>query len=207
MRTTRQGLVGTTDGFYDIYNFKPSDVNLDQIFNALGNICRYNGRCNRFFSVAQHSVFVEEIFIKCIDHLQNYESNKLALGCLCHDFAEAYTGDFIRPLKQMVSGIKDIEESIITTIGDAVIIGNVSSPIVKFVDNVALYNEASELGFDADSWGFSDEVKSVTLSKSCKDLLCAKISPKESSELLRLRYNIAVGSVKDSDTTAHGNSK
>lgn len=67
---------------------RPEDIDLLDIFHALGNMSRYNGHC-RFYSVAEHSVLVSKLVPK--EH---------ALVALCHDFSEAYIMDVSRPLKR-----------------------------------------------------------------------------------------------------------
>lgn len=66
------------------------DVRLVDIAHALANQCRYVGHCDRFYSVAEHSVYVSQ----CVppEH---------AFAALMHDAEEAYTGDMSRPMKEV----------------------------------------------------------------------------------------------------------
>lgn len=72
---------------------------IDDVASALSKICRFGGHSNDFYSVAQHSVIVA----------------KLAPGYLCreallHDATEAYLGDVIKPLKNILgAAYEDIE--------------------------------------------------------------------------------------------------
>ncbi len=66
------------------------DIDIEDISWSLSNQCRYNGHCNRFFSVAQHSVI-----------LSAYCKPEDALWGLLHDAAEAYLSDIPRPLKML----------------------------------------------------------------------------------------------------------
>lgn len=74
--------------FYPI-DPKPEDVEIYDIAHSLSLLCRFNGHCRSFYSVAQHSVLVAD---KLPDELK--------LFGLLHDAHEAYTGDFISPLKR-----------------------------------------------------------------------------------------------------------
>lgn len=67
----------------------PEDVDIRDIARALTMQCRYAGHVGRFYSVAEHSVFVSNAL----------RGTGLELAGLLHDAAEAYLGDLIRPLK------------------------------------------------------------------------------------------------------------
>lgn len=78
----------------------PDDVDIFDIAHALSLKCRYGGHCDRFYSVAEHSVYVG----------RETES----LEGLLHDAAEAYSpfGDVPRPIKADVPWVHKIETPI-----------------------------------------------------------------------------------------------
>jgi hypothetical protein len=83
--------------WFDFGSPQSSPFTIDDIAHGLANICRYSGQCNRFYSVAEHSLLVSETAV-------GFE-----LEALMHDAAEAFLGDITRPLKQMLPDYKQIE--------------------------------------------------------------------------------------------------
>lgn len=86
--------IETWSGRYvDLYDPDPETVELDDIASALGNVCRYGGHVERFYSVAEHSLLVHDLL-----HHLGAGPSLLAAG-LFHDAAEAYLGDVVAPQK------------------------------------------------------------------------------------------------------------
>lgn len=74
---------------FDVLNATPEDICIEDIAHALSYTTRFGGHLNKFFSVAQHCLIVEE---------QCKEQDKL--WGLLHDASEAYLSDVITPLKK-----------------------------------------------------------------------------------------------------------
>lgn len=72
-------------------------IELGDIALALGKLCRFNGHCREFYSVAEHSF-----------HVARLVDEDLRVHGLLHDAHEAYVGDFIAPLKSHL-GSADID--------------------------------------------------------------------------------------------------
>lgn len=65
------------------------DIDIRDIAHGLSNLCRFSGQCRKFYSVAEHSVFVSLL-----------TPPKYALGALLHDASEAYgLNDVAGPIK------------------------------------------------------------------------------------------------------------
>lgn len=114
---------------------RPDDVSVYDIAHALGNLCRYNGQCMNFYSVAEHSLYVSQLVGK-----------DLALHGLFHDAAEAYIGDIIQPIKPFLAEIKEIEEEIERVIFEHFGLDmNYDRDAVKKADNIVLATEKNQL--------------------------------------------------------------
>ncbi|RJR26517.1 phosphohydrolase [candidate division WWE3 bacterium] len=72
-----------------VFNPKPSDIVIEDIAASLSKVCRFTGHCSRFYSVAEHSVYVSRIV-----------PPEDAKWGLLHDATEAYLGDLVRPIKR-----------------------------------------------------------------------------------------------------------
>lgn len=79
---------------FDPLRFDPSDLHLEDIAHSLAHICRYNGHCKRFYSVAEHSVRL------AVAAGSRYGNGYVARYLLLHDASEAYLADIPRPLKE-----------------------------------------------------------------------------------------------------------
>lgn len=93
---------------FDPLHPDPNLIRIEDIAHALGNICRYGGHADHFYSVAQHSVLMAR---HVPDHLR--------AAALLHDAAEAYVGDMVRPLKhgtEIGRLFAEIEDRLLTTI-------------------------------------------------------------------------------------------
>ena len=123
---------------------RPADVYLPDIAHALAHTCRYGGHARKFYSVAEHSVLLAELFIARGDIA-------LATWALLHDAAEAYFGDVIRPVKREIPQYAPIEDAIARAIWTRCgLIGADDAAVdlpdeVKHADGAILGDEAEAL--------------------------------------------------------------
>ena len=81
----------------DLIDPSPLDIEIDDIAQGLARVARWNGQTegDHAFSVAQHSVVVEEICAR----LEPDWPSQWRLTALLHDAAEYVIGDMISPFK------------------------------------------------------------------------------------------------------------
>jgi uncharacterized protein len=78
----------------DPFNMTLDDIAIEDIAHHLSNICRFNGACSTFYSVAEHSFHVSY-------RISAQSRKPTKLWGLLHDAAEAYLGDLLDPFKQL----------------------------------------------------------------------------------------------------------
>lgn len=113
------------------------DVHIEDIAHSLALQCRFTGHCERFYSVAEHSVRLSRLL-----------PQDLALWGLLHDASEAYMTDLSRPLKRSTvlgAEYQVIEKRLMEAICRRFGLPEIEPPEVKFFDNVMLMTEKRDL--------------------------------------------------------------
>jgi len=91
---------------FDLENPTVDMICIEDIAHALGNICRFTGHTDRFYSVAQHSYIVAKMV-----------PDPFKIWGLLHDAAEAYITDMNAPLKNLIGEpYRLVEQSIMKVI-------------------------------------------------------------------------------------------
>lgn len=126
-------------------DMQPEMVCIEDIAHALSMKCRFTGHCNKFYSVAQHSVLVAR---HCL-HPHKYAG-------LMHDSTEAYLPDVASPVKRALNGFTEIEDRLAYVIASVMGIQFPFHENIHFVDKVLLRSEYRDLmnlplGYD-DYW-------------------------------------------------------
>jgi hypothetical protein len=85
--------------------FGHQNVSIDTIAGNLSRICRFNGACGQFYSVAEHSVLVSHL-------VDANKAQRLPRAALLHDAGEAYYGDIIRPVQERLEGLRELRQLI-----------------------------------------------------------------------------------------------
>lgn len=136
----------------DILDPSPLDIEIDDIAHGIARVPRWNGQTRgaHIFSVAQHSLVVEEISRALKPDL----ADRWRLAILLHDAPEYVVADLISPFKAMLGGnYKEIENRLMQAIylrfGLPADIPEVHYKLLKKADQAAAYMEATVLaGFE-----------------------------------------------------------
>lgn len=111
----------------------PEEIDIRDIAHGLSLMCRYNGHCERFYSVAEHCC-----------HLYDYASDDNKLWALLHDASEAYIADIIRPVKPFLSNYIELENNLMDTICIRYDLPLTMPKEVKDLDNRILVDEMTQ---------------------------------------------------------------
>ena len=155
--------------YFDYLDPWHSDFTIEDIAEGLSKLCRFNGHCRGFYSVAEHCVYVS--------HLVPKEDGKPGL---LHDGTEAFTGDFPTPLKQLLPDFKriekNVEEAVLHRFGIEFLPAS-----VKIADRIMLATENQQL-LSGDSWPVLQGVEPL------KDFKIECMPPERAKEFFLSRF-------------------
>lgn len=124
------------------------DISIEDIGKSLSKKCRWNGHCIKFYSVAEHSVYVAKMAKKIMEEFDIEDPNgAIHKKAFIHDFSEAYISDIHTLLKQMLPAYQHIEMKTTYNIDMAFSIQLTPHTewVVKAADNVMLQQEGNVL--------------------------------------------------------------
>jgi 5'-deoxynucleotidase YfbR-like HD superfamily hydrolase len=132
----------------DLLDPSPMDIEIEDIAQGLARVARWNGQTvgEHAFSVAQHSLVVEEIMV----HLQPGVEARWRLAALLHDAPEYVIGDMISPFKAALGvsyrAFEDrLETAIHVRFGLPAKLPAQIKVLIKSADRACAYFEAIEL--------------------------------------------------------------
>jgi 5'-deoxynucleotidase YfbR-like HD superfamily hydrolase len=180
-----RGCVGTTirtysGVYFDLVNPTLDMVNISDIARALSNICRFGGQCRKFYSVAEHSMLALDV--GKADGLDDRACRSLLL----HDAAEAYLGDIVKPLKNLLPDFERLEAGVESVIAEK--FGcHFADPRIREIDFSLLIHERRELfSRDQEYWQGQEHARSLDF------LRLERLEPKTARECF-LDECVAVG--------------
>ncbi len=143
----------------DLLDPSPFDIEIEDIAHGLARVARWNGQTigEHAFSVAQHSVVVQEI----VAHIEPEIEPQWLLAALLHDASEYVIGDMISPFKSAL-GVNDkdfearLETAIHVRFGLPARTPRAIKTLIKKADKACAYFEATQLaGFSkSEALGF-----------------------------------------------------
>ena len=125
---------------------RQEEIDIEDIAHSLSFQCRFNGHCEEYYSVAEHSVFVS--------HLVPKED---ALWGLLHDASEAYICDIPTPIKPLLKNYRDVEKLVMGVICDKFGLPHEQPESVHLADQKMLVTEVGQIMRpSSQSWNLPD---------------------------------------------------
>jgi 5'-nucleotidase len=153
---------------WDIENPTVSMVNILDIAHSLSKQCRFAGHIegdDKFYSVAEHSVYVSHEVEKYYPH--DYE---LQLLGLLHDATEMILVDVPRPIKKYLSGYHQLEAKTWKPIAQAFKLECFEDPLIETIlnaDNAVLLAEKAQIVPSKDPWEWAKGLPVADIKIQC----------------------------------------
>lgn len=168
----RPDILTCNGNYFNFINPELSDFGIEEIAHGLSHICRFGGQTREFYSVAQHSVYVSKLV-----------SPKHAMEGLLHDSSEAFLGDVVKPLKELLADYKQIEKRVERAIFSRFKLLYPLPNEVKLADLIMLATEQRDLmPYHSDEWFLIKNIEPL-------EEIIQPLNPKEAKELFLKRYN------------------
>lgn len=127
----------------------PSQLDIRDVARALSMFCRYVGHVARFYSVAEHSVWISLLAEQRAREAGMPEDQVLHMARwgLMHDATEAYLGDVSAPLKRsaVMTAYRTAEANLQRVIAEWVGLTGSEPALVRSLDQEILGTEARQL--------------------------------------------------------------
>ena len=140
---------------------RPEDIELIDLAVSLSRVNRYVGHTRFPYSVAQHSVLCSELAIN------EWGDKYLAMACLLHDCAEAFTSDIPTPVKALlkptITHIEDAFDAAVFTRFGLPLMTDKQKVQVKAIDEEAYLLEKDQLRHE--SWTLQHRGQPTTKSE------------------------------------------
>ena len=138
----------------DLLDPTPVDIEIEDIAHGLAFVARWNGQTMGDFpySVAEHSLLVEELFRRVVPDAPS----KWCLAALLHDAPEYVIGDMISPVKAAVGpGYSALDDRLAAAVhlrfGLPAVIPKTVKTRIKKADKISAWLEATQIaGFGED---------------------------------------------------------
>jgi 5'-deoxynucleotidase YfbR-like HD superfamily hydrolase len=132
----------------DLLDPTPMDIEIEDIAHGLAFVARWNGQTigNFAYSVAEHSLLVEQIFLRLVPNATPSQR----LTALLHDAPEYVIGDMISPVKSSVGpGYEELDRRLTAAIhirfGLPAMTPLALKKQIKKADKVSAWLEATQL--------------------------------------------------------------
>jgi len=149
---------------FDFADMDQEAIDIGDIATSLSTMCRYNGHVTNFYSVAKHSMLVAILLVNGDPAAtMSAVGRRFVRTALLHDAAEAYVGDMIRPLEQVLPAYTLIKKQVELLVAQRFDTIYPLPPAIKEIDTRLVANEREfYLATDHNVWpGIGDRLDAV----------------------------------------------
>lgn len=127
------------------YHFRadPSMMNILDVAKGLSQNCRFNGQTPFHYSVAQHSLLVDDLF--CLMFPEQRDNRRRRRTCLMHDCGETWVPDVHSAVKHKLPDYLKLLREIEDIAAEAFDLEWPEHPQVKLVDGILVSTELVKL--------------------------------------------------------------
>lgn len=175
------------------FYYETSAFTIRNIAASLSKLCRYNGHCLAFYSVAQHSVLVADI-------MHNLQLGDPREGLL-HDAQESILCDIPSPWKVLLPDYKKVEATLEHRLRQQFGLPEKGTDGCKKADYLALHIEAQWLiESHGDDWeappGLKDEAKQYMKDFACPPAMWTQ-NPKKAEQFFLDEFTRLFGPIPE----------
>lgn len=160
-----------TGKYVNPFEIRPDDIDIVDIAHSLSHQCRFAGHTQRFYSVAQHCLMVEQMVSKMTNQ------KHIRLEALLHDASEAYLLDIPSPYKGMMG-----EEYHLAENGLMIAVHEKFNLSPDFAGNYIMHEYVKKADYDALVWEWENIVIDEKIIALC-------MSPYSAKSMFLMKFN------------------
>lgn len=162
-----EGAVSSYSGeMISILTPEENNYRIIDIAKGLAYKSHFGGQIPFYFSIAQHSVLVDVLYIRDCHMRKVTPDPVVRLACLLHDAPEAFLGDMLKPYKMLMPDYEFFENRMMQAMFDYF-----NLPILIMAEVKPFDKQAQNIEFDTFRRGEKDRIFTMTPDESLEEFM------------------------------------